>query len=125
MANLAHGTVAIVGGDFDDQSDAPGAVALEGDLLIDGTGKFTGAALDRSLDIVGRHVLGFGCGDRAAQAGIRIRIPPTLAGSHGDFPDQTGEDLAAFGVECALFVLDCGPFGMAGHGYLYCLLIWP
>src|SRR5271167_3574246 len=121
MAHLAHGTVAIVRGHFDDESDAPGTVALKGDLLVDRSGQFTGAALDGALDVVLRHVLSFGGGDSATQPGIGIHIPPALASRHGDFSDQTGENLAALGVKCALCVLDCGPFGVAGHSNLYWL----
>src|ERR1700691_6144910 len=121
MAHLAHSTVAIVRGHFDDESDTPGTVALKGDLLIDRSGQFTGAALNGALDVVLRHVLRLGSGDGPAQPGIGVHISPALASSHGDFPDQAGEDLAALGIKCALFVLDCGPFGMAGHSNLYWL----
>src|ERR1700733_3411135 len=108
MAHLADGAVAIVGGDFDDESDASGAVALEGYFLVDRPGKFTGATLNGALDVVLRHVLSLGGGDSAAQPGIGIDISSALASRHGDFPDQTGEDLATLGVKCAFFVLDCG-----------------
>src|ERR1700691_6145548 len=117
MAHLADGTIAIVRGHFDDKRDASGTVALKGDLLIDRSGQFPGAA----LDVVLRHVLRLGSGDGAAQPGIGIHISPALASRHGDFPDQAGEDFAALGVKCALFVLDCGPFGVAGHSNLYWL----
>ena len=53
--------------------------------------------------------------------GIDLRITAALTSGHGDFPDQAREDLFAFGIERAFFVLDCGPFRVAGHGYLYCL----
>src|ERR1035438_9223022 len=36
-------------------------------------------------------------------------------GCDRDFLEQAGKDFAALGIERALLVLDCGPFGMAGH----------
>src|ERR1700677_5134019 len=114
MANFADCAVSIVGGDFDNQSDSARTVALKGDFLVDGTGQLTGTALDGTLNVVLGHVLGFGRGDGPAQPGVGIRVATALTGGHGDFADEAGEDLAPFGVEGAFFVLDCGPFRVAG-----------
>ena len=64
------------------------------------------------------HVFCLGGQHRGAQPGIAVGVAPASLRGDGDFFDQAGEDLAALGVESALFVLDCGPFGMAGHGNL-------
>ena len=109
MAHLAHSAVAIVGRGLDQQRDAAGAVALEGDLFIQCAGKLTGAALDGALDVVLRHVLGLGRQNGRTQPWITVGVA-AAARRHADFLDQTGEDLAALRVQRALLVLDCGPF---------------
>ena len=117
MTNLAHGAVAIVGQRLHDDRHAAGPVALEGDLFVAHAFQFAGAALDGPLDVVLRHVFGLGRGNGGAQPGVAVRVAAAL-GSDGDFLEQTGEYLAALGIQRALFVLDCGPFRMAGHGNL-------
>ncbi len=95
---------------FDDEGYAAGAVALVGDLLVGDAFEFAGAALDGAFDVVGGHVLGFGGGDSSAEAGVAVGVSSALFGGDGDFLDEAGEDLAAFGVKRALFMLDCRPF---------------
>ena len=58
----------------------------------------------------GRHVLGFGRENGAAQPRIGVRIAAAILGGNRNFLDQTGKNLAALGVERALLMLDCGPF---------------
>src|ERR1700722_16393549 len=114
MADFADGAVAVVGSDVDDNGDATRAVAFTRDFLVAEAFDLTGAALDGPLDVVLRHVLRF-CGqDGGAQPGVGVRVTAAL-GSNSDFLEQAGEYLAALGIERAFFVLDCGPFGMAGH----------
>ena len=111
MANFADRAVLVVGEHLDDDGDATGAVALVGDLLVGDAFELAGAALDGALDVVGGHVLRLGRGDGAAQTGIAVGVSAAAGlGGDGDFLDQTGEDLATFGVKRALLVLDCGPF---------------
>ena len=110
MADLADSAVAVVGQDLDDDGDAAGTVALEGDVLVARAFDLTRAALDGALDVVVGHVLGLGCHDGAAQARIAVGISAAGLGRDHDFLDQAGKDLAALGVECALLVLDCRPF---------------
>src|ERR1700728_5337754 len=116
MADFADRAVAVVGVDVEQNGDAAGPVPFEGEFLVCGAGQFAGPALDGPLDIVGRHVFSLGRDDRTTQAGIGIRIAAAVLRSDADFLDETGEDLAALGVERALLVLNCGPFRMAGHG---------
>ena len=111
MTDLADGAIFVVGEDFDDEGDAAGAVALVGDLFVADAFEFAGAALDGAFDVVGGHVLRFGCGDGATEARVAVGIAATAGlGGDGDFLDEAGEDLAAFGVKRALLVLDCRPF---------------
>ena len=42
--------------------------------------------------------------------GLPSGSPPPGFGSDGNFLNETGEDLATFGVKRALLMLDCGPF---------------
>src|SRR5215469_41771 len=119
VADFADGAVAIVGVDVQQNSDASRAVALERELFVGGAGQFAGAALDRPLDVVGGHVCRLGGGNRRTQARVALRIT-AIFGSNGYFLDETGENLAALGIERALLVLNCGPFGMAGHGSTSC-----
>ena len=44
-----------------------------------------------------------------AQPGVAVRVAAALGG-YGYFLEQTGEYLAALGIQRALLVLDCGPF---------------
>ena len=97
-----------------DDRHAARAVALEGDLFVVHAFQFAGAALDGALDVVLRHVLRLGGGHGRAQAGVAVRVAATLGG-YGDFLKETREYLAALCIQRALLVLDCGPFGMAGH----------
>ena len=110
MTDLADRAVAIVGVNVEQQRHAAGTVPFQGKFFVSCTRQFSSAALDGPLDVVGRHVLGFGCGDGAAQARIRIGIPTAILGGNADFLDQAGENLAALSVERALLMLNCGPF---------------
>ena len=104
------GAVAVVGQHIDDDRNAAGTVALEADLLVGCAFEFAGSLLDGALDVVRGHVLGLGCGDRAAKARVAVRIASAAFGGDGDFLDQAGKDLAALGVQRALLMLDCRPF---------------
>ncbi len=110
MADFAYGAVLVVGEDVDDDGDATGAVAFVGDLFVADAFELAGSALDGALDVLVRHVLGFGGGDGSAKAGIAVGVSSAELGGDGDFLDQAGEDLAALGVEGALLVLNCRPF---------------
>jgi len=87
-----------------------GAVALKRKFFKIDARQFAGTALDGALDIVLRHVFRLGRENRSAQARIGIRIAPAVIGGNADFLNKAGKNLAALGVECALFVLDCRPF---------------
>ena len=116
VPHLADRAVLVVGQDLDHDRDAAGAVGLVGDLFVVDAGQLAGAALDRALDVVGRHVDRLGVGDDGAQARIAVGIAAAVARRDRQFLDDAREDLAALGVGRALLVLDRVPFRVAGHG---------
>ncbi len=111
VADLAHGAIAIVGGDHHQNRGAAGAVAFEHHLVDLAAFQFAGAAHDGLLDVVGRHAGSLGGRNRRAQAGIHIGIATGAGGDH-DFFNDARETLSALGVESGFLVLDCRPFGM-------------
>ena len=115
VADFADDAVAVGGDHFDDHAHAARAVALEIHLVVLLAFERSGAARQRSLDIVVRHVFIFGGQNRGAQARIGIRIAAAHTGSNGDFANQFGEYAAALGVSSRFFVLDCSPLRMPGH----------
>ena len=112
MADLAHGAIAIVGGDHHQNRGAAGAVAFEHHLVDLTAFQFAGAAHDGLLDVVGRHAGGLGGRNRRAEAGIHIGIATGAGGDH-DFFNDARECFPALGVRSRLFVFDSGPFGVA------------
>jgi len=113
--NLADGSVPVIGQHLDNDGDATGAVALKGDFLVVDAFQFACAALYGALDVLGGHVFSLGGQDSGTEPGISVGVSTTPFCGNGDFLDKTSEYLAALGIERALFVLDCGPFRMAGH----------
>jgi len=76
VTDLAHRTVAVVGIDVEQNRDAARAVALQRELLVSGAGKFTRAALDGSLDVIGGHILRLSRNDGATQTRVESGSPP-------------------------------------------------
>src|SRR5262249_48425003 len=64
MSDLRSRAVSVVRQDADHDGDAPGGVALVGDLLVRLSRELTGALLDGTLDVVLRHVHFLGGFDR-------------------------------------------------------------
>ena len=116
VADLADGAVLVVGHRLDDDRRAAGAVALVVDLFVGDARQLAGAALDRPLDVLGRHVGRLGFGDHGAQPRVHVEVAAAIPGRDGHFLDEAREQLAALGVKRALLVLDGVPLGMAGHG---------
>ena len=110
VANLAYGAVAVVGIDVEQDRHSTRPVTFERKLFISSAGKLARAPLDRSLDVVGRHIFGLGGHDSAAQSRVRVRVTATVFRGNADFLDKAGKNLAALGIERALLMLDCGPF---------------
>jgi hypothetical protein len=77
-ADFGGGAVLVVGGRFEQDGDAAGAVALVGHFLVGRAFEFAGALLDGALDVVDRHAFAAGGGDGLAQAGIEMGSPPPI-----------------------------------------------
>src|SRR4051794_592267 len=116
VPHFADGAVLVIGEHLDHDRDAPGAIPLVGDFLVRDARELPRAALDRALDVVGRHVRRLGFRHDRAQPRVLVDVAAAVARRDGQFLDDAREDLAALGVSRALLVLDGVPFGMAGHG---------
>src|SRR5262249_17459206 len=124
MADLADSSIAIISGDGDQNCRAAGAVAFEHDFIDLPAFELAGAAHDGALDVVGGHADRLGRCDRGTKPGVGVGIA-AVPGGDGDFFDQAGESLPAFGIEGGFFVLDCRPFGMTGHTRTSEVELWP
>ena len=91
------------------------AVAFIARFFIGHAFQLAGAAFDGAIDVVARHVFGFAFVDGEPQARVVVWVAAAHAGSHGDFFNQAGKNLAAFGVLAPFAVLNICPFGMTGH----------
>src|SRR5580765_6327799 len=116
MTDLAYGAIAIVSIDVQQNGDATGTVALQRKFFVGCAGEFPSTALDGPFDVVGWHVFGLRSQNGSTKARIGIGITAAIFRGDADFFDQACENLAALCVKRALLVLNCGPFGMAGHG---------
>ena len=86
VAQLADRAVLVVGQRLDDERGAARTVALVGDFFVRDARQLAGAALDRPLDVVGRHVDRLGLGDDRAQARVHVRIAAAGAGGDASIP---------------------------------------
>jgi len=114
-ANLRGAAVAIVGERFHDDGDAARPIALVAHFLVIGRILAAGAALDRTLDGIPRHIGGARRGQGGTKAGIHVGIGQAGARRGGQFADQLGEDLGALRVLRALAMHDVLELGMTGH----------
>ena len=110
VPDFADRAIAIISVNVNQYGYAPWAISFQRKLLVSRARQFAGAALNRTLDVIGRHVLCLGRGNGPAQARIAVRIAPAVLGRNGYFLDKTGKNLTPFGVQSAFLMLDCGPF---------------
>src|SRR5207253_2636540 len=122
VANLGDGAVGVVGGGFDEQGRAAGPVRLVGDLFVRHALELARSLLDGALDVVERHVLGFGGVDGGAEPGVAGGVAAVLLGGDRDLADQLGEQRAAPLVGDGFLPLDLLPFAMTSHGKPRCTL---
>src|SRR5207302_775984 len=94
VANVTAGAVAVVSQGVDDDGHAVRAIALEAKLLERGPAQLTGAALDRPLDVVRRHVDVAGFLHRQAQPVVAVRAAAALPSGERDLARHLGELLA-------------------------------
>ena len=110
MSNFGDGAIAVIGHRFDHHCNAVGAVSLVGHLVVVRSFAFPHAALYRPVDRVVGHVLRLCVRNGFAKPRVRVHIAaPAGAGRDGDLFDHLRKDLAALGIESALFVLNCVP----------------
>ena len=115
MPHVRHGARLVVGHAVDDHGRTGNAVTFVADFLVVDAFEVAGAALDRALDVVLRHVVGVGLVDRQPQTRVGPRIAAAHARRDGDFLDEAGKNLAALGVLLALAVLDVRPLAVTCH----------
>ena len=116
MANLGHGAVGIIGRYFNEDGRTAGPVTLVGQLLIDAAFKLAGALLDRSVDVVVRHVHRFGGIDGGAKARVAARVAAAALSGYGDLTNDLGPRGCSARVGDSLLALDLLPFAVSGHG---------
>jgi hypothetical protein len=115
VADFGHGPVGVVGGGFDDEGHATGAIALVGHLFIGGAFELAGALLDGALDVVVGHVDRAGGVHRQAQARIPGRITAAGPRGDGDLADDLGPGRGAALVGHRFLALDLLPLAVPGH----------
>src|SRR5690606_13241616 len=104
------GPVPVVGEALDQHRDAVGPVPLVHHGLVVGTASLlAGAALDGPVDVVVGNGVLLRLLDGVVERGVAGRITATRPGGHLDVLDQTGEELAAAGVDHGLLVLGRRP----------------
>src|SRR5690606_1962854 len=108
-----HGAVLVVGQRFDQHGDATGAVTFVEDFLEGATFGATQRALDGAVDVVDRHVAGFGGRQRVLRRQVGASVPASTApDSPLDGTDVLADDLAALAVVDRLLALDLRPFAV-------------
>src|SRR5216684_7644936 len=115
MPDRRGGSVAVVGECIDHDRHTRGSIALVAHFLQLLARELAGAALDRVLDAVGRHVDLASFLHREAQPEVAVGVASPLLGRDRNLATGAGERLATLGVDDGLFVLDAGPFAMARH----------
>lgn len=116
-ADVCGGAVLVVGQAVNIDGHARGAVALVGDLLVDGCVRAGAKGL-----VDGRLDLGVGHGDHAGaldgsgEGGVVVRVGvATDLGGNGDVARELGEERRALGVDGRLLVLGGSPLRVSGH----------
>ena len=121
VSYFGHGAHPVVGHRVDHDRCATNAIALVADFLV---GQSLGVArglVDVVLDAVGGHVGRLGLVHRQAQAGVGRQVAAARAGSHSDFTNDAGPDLAAFFILPPFAVLDIRPFAVSCHEKSFCI----
>ena len=114
------GAVLVVGQAVDVDRDARGAVALVGDLGVDG-GVGTGAKglVDGGLDLCVGHGDHAGTGHGGSQGGVVVGVGVAAElGRNGDVAGELGEQRGALSVDSGLLVLSGSPLRVSGHADL-------
>src|SRR2546425_13198738 len=115
MSNLGHRSIAVVRHCLDQQRDATRTITFISDLFVMHALFFAGAATNRALDRIVRHVTGFGVSYRFAQTSVPIHVAAARAGCDSYLLDEFREQFAALGIERAFLMFDTMPLRMSGH----------
>ena len=113
VADFGHGAVFVVGGDFDDDADAGGAVGFVG-FFNEGRGGFVGDAGDGAFDVRLGHVREAGLFEDHGEGGVHGGVGAG-AGGDGDLVADFGEEGAALGVDDGFLAFGGGPFTVSRH----------
>src|SRR5207247_3919909 len=115
VANLGDGAFGVIGGGFDEQGRAAGPVRLVCDLVVRHALELARSLLDGALDVVERHVLGFGGVDGGAEPGVDGGVATAMLGGDRDLAAQLGDECAAPLVGDGFLPLDLLPLAVASH----------
>jgi hypothetical protein len=108
--------VLVVRGSLNDDRHAPWPIPFVDNLVkVLGLCSFTGASLDRPLDIVIGHALAPGRLDGAAQTRIPGRIAAPEFRRDTDLLGELAEDLPPLGVQSPFEALNFRPLAVPGH----------
>ena len=116
-ADVCGGAVLVVGQAVNVDGHARGAVALVGDLLVDGCVRAgTKGLVDGRLDLGVGHGDHAGALDGSGEGGVGVRGGvATDLGGNGDVARELGEERRALSVDGRLLVLGGSPLRVSGH----------
>jgi hypothetical protein len=109
VADVASGSVLVVGDALDDDSHAVRTVALIDHVLVVVLVLAAGSLLDDALDVVVGDVVGVSLGDEVTELGVVVGVGTALLDNDGDLAADLGEDLALYSICCFLLALDIVP----------------
>ena len=118
MAHLGGGAVTVVGHRFDDDGDTGRAIAFVGNGLVVIRVAGSERLIDRTLNIIVRHVGGLRLCNDSCEAGIVIGVAAAaLFDGHDHLAGDLRERLRTLGILRAFCFLYVMPLGMSGHSY--------
>ena len=110
VAKLADDAVAVRGYHLNQHAYAARAVAFKRSFLVLLAFQLAGAAKNRALDVLIRHIFVLCRQNRRAKARVGVWFATADARSDGNFPDDSRESAAALRVGGRFLVFNCGPF---------------
>ena len=115
MAHFRNGAISIVGHAVDHHRYTTGTVALIAELFEVFAFGSAGAARNGSFNSVLGHVVAERIIEGGAQPRVSQRVTAADPRRDGNFSDQAGKKLTAFGVLAAFTMTDIGPFTVSSH----------
>ena len=114
-ANIAGGSVAVVGKGFYNNRYAAGTVTFVSDFFEGGFIAKAGSFFDGSFDVIVRNVVCFCFKNKSLEFAVVCGIWAAFANCNGDFFTDFGKNLAAGRIDALFFTFDGTPFGMSGQ----------